>query len=84
MEQESYLVMPFLDPSQSFTNGFECGKIWNDMETGKSFDKYLMHEANRQQVILMTKHFGYHYLFTQYDDTWCHLHSSPINISELL
>lgn len=59
MSQERKIIMPFIDQSQNFTNGFECGQIWERMERGEKFDKYLMHPDNQLQVEMMCKRFLY-------------------------
>lgn len=80
---KNILVMPFVDESESFTNGWECGEIWAEMERGTSFDKKLIHTVNIKQINLMCEHFGYSHIIKEYDDTWAYLTASPIDISSL-
>ena len=60
MEEQNELLMPFFDSSESFTNGFECGQIWEKLQNGEKLDKYLVHRCNIEQIkkiaeIFMTK-----------------------------
>lgn len=51
------LVMPFLDDSETYTLGFEAGKIWGLCE-GKDFPRHMMvHTKNIPQIELVAKHF---------------------------
>lgn len=44
------LVMKFLDGSESFCNGYECGLINGEMRTGKAIETRTVHTANKQQI----------------------------------
>lgn len=76
--------MPFMDKSDSFTNGFECGMLWLEMTEGNAFDQRLIHESNREQIRLMLDHFGYEYSFKDYDEEWAYLYGRPIDITSLV
>ena len=67
------LLMPFLDQSKSFTLGFEAGQIWTNMQKNYSFDKYLVHRENKEQIEMMCKRFLYEFYFEQVDETWMNL-----------
>ncbi len=74
------LVMSFNDQSNSFTHGFECGQIWEQMKSNKKFDKYLFHINNKEQIEMMCKKFLYTYSIEIIDDTWCYL-TGEINLA---
>jgi len=44
------LLMPFTDESCSFTNGFECGQIWEKLQSAENLDRYLIHTCNISQI----------------------------------
>lgn len=50
--------MPFVDESESFTNGFECGQIWDKFERGEELQNYLCHTDNEKQIRKMAATFG--------------------------
>lgn len=59
------LLMPFIDNSESFTNGFECGQIWEKISQGETLDNYLCHTENEEQIILICESFGVSYKFEE-------------------
>jgi hypothetical protein len=81
----STLLMPFVDESENFTNGFECGQLWEKMTNDAVFENQLIHSENKEQIILMLVHFGYEYKIVDCGDgCWCFLSGNPINISSVL
>lgn len=52
------LLMPFIDESQSFTHGFECGQIWQRVSDGESFERCLIHSCNTEQIKMICESFG--------------------------
>lgn len=57
MKKEYGLLMPFVDASDSFTNGFECGQIWEKIKQGGSMLGYLVHLENSAQIQMICDHF---------------------------
>lgn len=82
MRDDNILLMPFYDESQSFTNGFACGIIWEMMSENKEIDNRAIQAENEEQVKLMCEHFGYDYTISG-DDVWIFLTAKPINIDSL-
>lgn len=79
------LLMPFKDQSESFTLGFECGKIWDTMGRNESIENLIVHVANQEQIILMCDHFGYTRECKEVgDDCWMYLTAQPVDISNVL
>lgn len=76
MEEDFGLIMPFKDQSNSFTFGFECGQIWEQLKATKPFDHYLFHVSNKEQVEMMCRRFHYSFMIESSDDTWCYLTAS--------
>jgi hypothetical protein len=70
MKEGDVLLMPFLDESESFVHGFECGKIWQLIEEGESVENYLIHTVNQKQIELMCRTFGLDCGIEIIDDTW--------------
>ncbi len=59
------LLMPFIDESESFTLGFECGQIWEKISQGETLDKYLCHSENEEQIKMICESFGVQYNFEE-------------------
>lgn len=72
MDQNT-LVMPFLDTSKSFTNGFECGQIWQRVSEGETFEKQLIHTENKEQIEMICRSFGVEFEIIEYNETWSYL-----------
>ena len=71
MEENYAPIMPFYDQSKSFTNGFECGIIWERMKLGEEVGGCMpVHNENIPQIRLMCQHFGYELEIKQYDSHW--------------
>ena len=66
---ENTLLMPFLDESESFTNGFECGQIWQRVSDGESFERCLIHTCNIEQIKLICESFGVLYKIDNSSDS---------------
>lgn len=56
-EQEFKPLMPFIDESESFVHGFECGQIWQKLQGGNSFVGYTIHTENSAQIQMICDHF---------------------------
>lgn len=76
--------MPFLDESHNFTNGFECGQIWERMSKAEVIKNQVVHVVNVEQIKLMAEYWGYEATFKDYDDTWTYLTACQVDISQLL
>ncbi len=50
MREKNMLLMPFEDSSESFTNGFECGQIWEKLQSNEKLNGYLIHSCNIKQI----------------------------------
>lgn len=68
---DTKLIMKFIDESQNFTYGFECGIIWERMERSGEFINHAFHAENKQQIEMMCKRFGYEYSMIDYALGWC-------------
>ncbi len=64
------ILMPFVDESESFTHGFECGQIWEWAKAGKIFDNYISHSTNKIQIEKILALYGYDYSIELIDNTW--------------
>jgi hypothetical protein len=68
------LLMPFIDASESITNGFECGQIWQKISEGESFEKHLIHSENIGQIVKICETFGVSYKLHYSDvEEWSNL-----------
>lgn len=67
------LLMPFVDQSENFVHGFECGQLWLRMEQGFTFDNYVFHTENLKQVEMMCMRFHYTHRIDKIDDCWSSL-----------
>lgn len=57
---EHGLLFPFYAESESFTNGFEMGQLYEEMKRGESIMNRLIHTANTRQVYTMGHAMNYH------------------------
>jgi hypothetical protein len=46
----STLIMPFVDETEAFCNGFECGQIWEKIKSGQEVTSYPVHLENSAQI----------------------------------
>lgn len=74
------LIMPFLDNSHSFSHGFQCGQVWELINSKYKFNNYLLHTKNIKQVEMMLKRSFYEHSITKIDKYWCYL-NAEINLS---
>ncbi len=81
------LLMPFIDESESFTNGFECGQIWEKISQGEILEKYLCHSENEEQIKMICESFGVKYHFEEakergkssiYSSGWMYLSTKSV------
>lgn len=75
------LLMPFIDESESFTHGFECGQIWQRVSEGESFEKCLIHSCNYAQIKMICESFGVQWSIVDSSDPTWHLLSVKSVIS---
>ena len=65
------LVMSFLDTSESYTLGFEAGKIWTLANAEIWPDHMLAHTSNLEQIRLIAAHFSCDlFIDTSTDSQW--------------
>lgn len=77
--EEGYaLLMPFLDPSESFVLGFECGQLWQAMTDGKEPENYLVHTKNMPQLEMMAKKFKKALEINSQDGEWAQVSFIPL------
>lgn len=75
------LLMPFIDESENFVNGFECGQIWQQMSLGLEIDNRPVHNNNLKQIEMIANNHGYEITFENAnDDFWHYLSAKPVNI----
>lgn len=67
------LLMPFLDASETFTLGFECGQYWQQISEGETFERQLIHTKNIKQIELICRTFGVECGIEVVDETWSYL-----------
>lgn len=67
------MLMPFIEQDPMFAHGFECGQIWERLESNYKFDNYLCHTENINQIEMMLKRFHYKFRFDRLNETWSSL-----------
>lgn len=77
---DSILLMPFIDESESFTKGFECGQIWELLEAGEMIDNRPCHEENKEQIKMICELFNCNYTLEEAGYGWIYLTVKPIII----
>lgn len=75
---ENTLLMPFLDASETFTLGLECGQVWVKIEEGETLSRYLIHTKNIEQIRLICRSFGIESGIEQVNDDWSYLTTKSI------
>jgi hypothetical protein len=75
MKKEYGMVMEFIDPSPEFTNGFECGLIWQKLNDGNVLTGYTVHTENSAQIQMICDHFNVPCVIKPYksDSSWAEL-----------
>jgi hypothetical protein len=84
MSKEYNLVMPFLDESESYCNGFELGQIWERMKNGDQINTQPVHVTNKKQLVLCCEYHGYEGHFTPMDADWILFSAQHIDITSLI
>lgn len=62
------LVLPFLDGSSSFVNGWEACSLWVKMEAGQPTISGYFHSSNDEMLLLMASRKGYRATVQRYAD----------------
>lgn len=70
---ENLLLMPFIDESEAFCNGFECGTIWAKVQDGEILIDYYIHDANIPQIDLIMSTYKCAYKIKPLRDGWSSL-----------
>lgn len=64
------LLMPFINQSPVFVEGFECGQIWEKIQSGECLDYYPVHKNNVNQIKMIGEALGAAIQVSEGDDTW--------------
>ena len=64
------LLMPFIDQSENFVHGFECGQIWEKLEWRRNLADYMIHTVNRKQIEMMCFRAGYNCAIEDLGNGW--------------
>jgi hypothetical protein len=81
MNDRNILIMPFMDESESYTNGFEAGQLWEQMSSSIPIKDRAVHSDNAEQIKLICDHFGYQYKLDFSGEGWQILNANPVDIS---
>lgn len=73
-------LMPFFDKSDAFTEGFECGQIWERIKNGETFVGQPIHVKNIPQIELICEMYGVTPEIEIYCDTWACMTVHPLII----
>lgn len=79
METEYEMLMPFKNDDENFTLGFECGKLYSEMEQGKKIEYQLIHSENAEQIKLICSRFGYSCNLEPVNEDWFNLFAEILN-----
>ena len=74
------LLMSFLDESETYVLGFECGQLWEKISNGEVMEDRAIHTKNKQQIIMMCESFGCDFEITDYDEEWCFLTIKSLSV----
>lgn len=67
---EPLLLMPFLDESETFVLGFECGQTWQRVQDGETFEGTLIHTKNVEQIKMICNTFLCNYVIEKLCENW--------------
>ncbi len=75
------MLMPFIEQSEVFVLGFECGQIWENCEAGKQFNEKLIHTKNTKQISMIMNRYGYAFNIEpdKMDSAYSYLSANLIN-----
>ena len=77
MKEHSHsLLMPFLDETENFCLGFECGEIWTKCDKEFEFEQYVVHTKNKEQIQMICAHFGYVSKIDFFSEDWSYLNAT--------
>lgn len=68
--REGDLILEFINDSPSFTQGWECGTIWQRMMNGEDILNEYVHTANKAMLERISVKLGYQYSIDEVDETW--------------
>lgn len=74
------LLMPFLDASETFTLGFECGQLWEKIQEGETFNNHPVHTKNKEQIELICRSFGVDPELVYVNEDWSQLTIKKIQL----
>lgn len=77
---DNILIMPFIDESESFVNGFEAGQIWELLQAGEMIESRPCHLSNKEQIKMICELFNCNYMIEDIADGWAILTVKPIVI----
>jgi len=86
MEADYVLLMDFLDESESFSNGFAMGILWNRCSNLEFINSHHVSLDNFNQAIKILEHHGYNFDYVenyQLDTPSFFFTASPIPLSDL-
>jgi len=64
------LLVSFIDKSQSFVNGFDCGLLWKELQTELP-QRRLAHTTNVDQFHKLAEHYNTEMFIDSVDGEWC-------------
>lgn len=77
---EKNLLMPFIDESESFVLGFECGQIWDKLQfikeldmSGSRINNRPIHIENSAQIQAICDYFEVKCFITPLNEEWASL-----------
>lgn len=78
--------MPFIDESEEFVHGFECGQVWEKLKSGGSLVGYLIHTENSAQIQMICDYYKVRCKIEVHkdDSTWSCLTTAEEGATEFL
>lgn len=67
------LFLEFVDQSENFAYGFECGRIWEMIKSGETISNMVCNVANVLLIHRMCQMFNCDYTIDPIADDWIHL-----------
>lgn len=77
---ENMLMMPFIDGSESYVNGFETGQLWELLNNGELLHNRPCHISNKEQIKMMCDLLNCNYSMEDIDECWFYLNVKETKI----
>lgn len=80
---EVTLFFEFIDQSENFAYGFECGRIWEIIKSGETISEMMCNSANVLMINQMCRMFNCNYEIEPIDENWIKLNIFKTEVNKM-